>query len=154
MVSAQCSAVSWISTLEVLTWPFLTMRMRSLRVKPITSVDSGQTTSSTQVSPALNTNYMDSVLWSQAHPNISIHLHSRGILVIYIYIIYSIWTKVPLFSSDHLCENSASVRSHVFLCKDYHAQCLCVYECARLIGCYCCQGTYTWKAAQRRCLNL
>lgn len=96
MVSAQCSAVSWISTLEVLTWPFLTMRMRSLRVKPITSVDSGQTTSSTQVSPALNTNYMDSVLWSQAHPNISIHLHSRGILVIYIYILFTVYEQRSL----------------------------------------------------------
>lgn len=51
VVSAQCLAVSWTSTLEALTWPFLTTRTRSLRVKPITSVDSGQTTSSTQVSP-------------------------------------------------------------------------------------------------------
>lgn len=51
VVSAQCLGVSLISTLEVLTWPFLTTRMRSLRVKPITSVGSGQTTSSTQVNP-------------------------------------------------------------------------------------------------------
>lgn len=49
VVLAPCLEVSWISTLEELTWPFLTMRMRSLRVKPTTSVDSGPTTFSTQV---------------------------------------------------------------------------------------------------------
>jgi len=51
-VPAPCLAVSWTSTLEVLTWPSLTMRTRWLRVKPTTSVDNGPTTSSTQVTPS------------------------------------------------------------------------------------------------------
>lgn len=51
LLSAQCLGDSWTSTLEASTWPFLTMRMRSLRVRLITSVDSGPTTFYTQVSP-------------------------------------------------------------------------------------------------------
>lgn len=49
--AAVCLGGSWTSTPEASTWPFLTTRTRSLRVKPITSVGSGPTTSSTQVSP-------------------------------------------------------------------------------------------------------
>lgn len=49
VLSAPCLGDSWISTLEGLTWLFLTTRMRSLRVRRITSVDNGQTTSCTQV---------------------------------------------------------------------------------------------------------
>lgn len=51
LLSATCLGISWIFILEESTWPSLTMRMRSLRVKPFISVDSGPTISFIQVNP-------------------------------------------------------------------------------------------------------